>query len=165
MSPQSNTFEKSLILFFGKFSESPLFFDKIVFRVKFKLDPIMENKGNFASHLTPKEGNSSFSPCPLLSVIRANEFGMIVESNRAFEIGEAMNLGFHVSRCPGYDSDSCFLCAESVVVDSQPLHCFNDERFRVTLLYSKISARDRAAIISLSDQPRRKMKHSSLGLN
>ena len=125
----------------------------------------MENKGNFASHFTPEEGASSFSPCPLVSVIRANEFGMIVESNRAFEIGEAMNLGFHVSRWPGHENGSLFLSAESVVVDSQPLHCLNDERFRVTLLYSKISARDRAVIILLSDQPRRRMKHSSLGLN
>ncbi len=55
--------------------------------------------------------------CPLLNVIGASEFGVVLESERAFDIGSALTIGFHVdSRIQkgNNDRNSSFISAETV---------------------------------------------------
>lgn len=108
----------------------------------------MEEETQSLDHLAPRLG-SSLSQCPVLKVIRAHEFGLVVESNRSFDIGEAITIGFHVPRNKGASS---FISAESLVVESERSWSHNrgDYKHRVTLLFSKINEEDRASLMSLS---------------
>ena len=108
----------------------------------------MEEETQSFDHLAPRLG-SSLPQCPVLKVIRAHEFGLVVESNRPFDVGEAITIGFHVPRDGGASS---FLSAESLVVESRRSwsHRRGDYEHRVTLLFSKINEEDRASLMSLS---------------
>ena len=108
----------------------------------------MEEETQSLDHLAPRSG-SALPQCPVLKVIRAHEFGLVVESNRPFDVGEAITIGFHV---PGSDGRSTFISAESLVVESRRSwsHRRGDYEHRVTLLFSKINDEDRASLMSLS---------------
>ena len=92
-----------------------------------------------------------FPQCPVLNVIRAHECGLVVESNRSFDVGEAVTLGFHVPNSESPDDRGCFISAESLVVESRRSwsRSRGDFRHRVTLLFSKIAAEDRDRLIDL----------------
>lgn len=116
-------------------------------------------------HLVDNSPRSNVSPCPVRQIIRANEFGIVIESNRDFEVGESISLGFHLSSAKSKRS-SQFICAEALVVDSQKLLLAQDGRsFRVTLLFSDISHEDRAKLIKVSRAASNPERQSSMGLN
>ena len=108
----------------------------------------MEEETPTLNHLTPRLG-SALPQCPVLKVIRAHEFGLVVESNRSFDVGEAITIGFHV---PRGNASSTFISAESLVVESRRSWSDRrgDYRYRVTLLFSEINEEDRASLMSLS---------------
>ena len=92
--------------------------------------------------------NQSLPSCPIQNVIRANEFGMVIESDRSFDVGEAMSIGFHV---PDGRRDGQFIMAEALVVESQKLRLIQDrDAFRVTILFSQISHEDRTRLIEMT---------------
>jgi hypothetical protein len=98
-----------------------------------------------------------------LKVLRANEFGIIVESNRGFDVGEEMTIGFHVSNG---DEGSSFISAESLVVESErSVFCRGRIHHRVTLLFSNIATADRERLIALSKSVPMASRVRSMGLN
>lgn len=99
--------------------------------------------------------SSQTERCPLLNVIGASEYGVVLESQRGFDVGSALTIGFHVdSQMPdqGSGRNSSFISAESVVVESHP-EVANDGSlvYRVTLMFSEISARDRGLLVRASE--------------
>jgi len=92
----------------------------------------------------------SFSDdCPFRHVLSVCENGMVVESRRAFEVGSAITLGFHVTSEEG--DQSWFVSADSIVVDSRPELVRDGEvTVRVTLLFSRISRKDHSLLLRLS---------------
>lgn len=87
--------------------------------------------------------------CPFLNVLSASENGVVVESQRAFDVGAAVTIGFHVVQSAGRSSS--FISAESIVVDSQPEVSRKGEVvFRVTLMFSDISPEDRHLLMQIS---------------
>ena len=121
-----------------------------------------KEKSNGPDRLSSRTG-CELSSFPVLNVVRANEYGMVVESSRSFDVGEAMNIGFHVSR----GNESTFISAESVVVDSRVAMSDRGEfRHRVTLLFCDIAAEDRARLIDFSESlPVSEIPHPGVGLN
>ncbi len=105
----------------------------------------------------------SLPPCPVLRVLRANEFGLVIESNRAFDIGEAFTIGFHLTQ----SRESTFVSAESLVVDSRIMACDRGEfRHRVTLLFVDIAPGDRARLLAFSQRlPLPESSTPEFGLN
>ena len=96
---------------------------------------------------TPEvEGGGRFSPeesrCPVITVLSANEHGVVIESRKAFESGATIALGLHVAIPDAGQSE--FIAAEVIVVGSEPAVSTNGERvFRVTMIFSDISRQDR----------------------
>lgn len=100
--------------------------------------------------------------CPIQEVIRANEYGMIIESDRSFDVGETMSIGFHLPS--DQPRSQQFIMAEALVVESQKLRMVTDrEAFRVTVLFSQISHQDRSKLIEVTRT--RPAKQKSIGLN
>gem|GEM_PF-3120497 len=132
-------------------------------------------------HSTPKEPASgrSSSPghqqgCPLLQVVGLNEYGVVLESQRSFDVGSALTIGFHVESPLRKNSDkrrtSSFISAEAIVVESQ----YGTGRdgssvFRVTLMFSDISSEDRSWLMRASAKgfqtARSRMSGPRFGLN
>jgi len=88
--------------------------------------------------------------CPFLNVVAASENGVVVESQRGFDIGSMIAIGFHVT---GDSSrNSSFISADSMVVDSHPgVSRSGSPVFRITLMFSNISAEDRSLLVKLSE--------------
>jgi len=92
--------------------------------------------------------SSTLPECPVLKVLRANKYGLVVESNRSFDIGEEITIGFHVSNI---NDPSHFISAESLVVESRRILSIRGEFcHRVTLLFSDIAPEDQDLLIKLS---------------
>ncbi len=93
--------------------------------------------------------------CPLLNVIGASEYGVVLESQRGFDVGSALTIGFHVdSQIPdqGASRNSSFISAESVVVESHPEVATDGSLvYRITLMFSEISTRDRSLLVRASE--------------
>jgi len=93
--------------------------------------------------------------CPLLNVIGASEFGVVLESERGFDIGSALTIGFHVdSRVQNGNNDrnSSFISAESIVVESHPEVTTDGSLiYRVTLMFSEIASKDRNLLVRESE--------------
>ena len=86
--------------------------------------------------------------CPLLNVVGASEYGVVLESQKGFDVGSALTIGFHVD---GRNSSS-FISAESIVVESHPEVVADGSLvYRVTLLFSNISAEDRRTLVNASE--------------
>ena len=108
----------------------------------------MSKDFNFSSPSKFSIRNQSLPSCPIQNVIRANEFGMIIESDRSFEVGEVMSIGFHL---PSGRRDGQFIVAEALVVESEKLRLVQDrDAFRVTVLFSEISHEDRSRLIEVT---------------
>lgn len=109
----------------------------------------------------------STTACLIRNVIRANEIGMIVESSCAFDVGSSMSFGFHVSTLnQDRHRDSEFIYAEGLVVDSQKLLLTTDrESYRITVLYSDISNKDRSRLIKFTRSTKISSRMSNIGLN
>lgn len=93
--------------------------------------------------------------CPLRRVLAVNEHGMVVESQRGFEVGSAMVLGCHVeAKASVPRTTGAFVSAETIVVESLPLTGGGrngQSCFQVTFLFSEISREDREMLVNLSD--------------
>jgi len=93
--------------------------------------------------------------CPLRRVLAVNEHGIVVESQRGFEVGSAMVLGCHVEVSASASRPAgAFVSAETIVVESCPLKAggrSEEERFQVTFLFGEISREDREMLVNLSD--------------
>lgn len=91
--------------------------------------------------------------CPLLQVVSASENGVVVESQRDFEVGSSLTLGFHVTGLSEIrQRDSSFISADTVVVESLPV--VNEAGrlvFRVSLLFADISREDRRLLLRISE--------------
>lgn len=117
----------------------------------------MEKEFNNQQYLSSRS-NQGLSRCPVLKILRTNEIGMVVESNRSFDIGHEMTIGFHVS--------NEFISAESLVVGSErQMSGRGDFRHRVTLLFSNVDAADRERLMALSNLLPAKFRSRSRGLN
>ena len=118
---------------------------------------------NLSDAITPRK-SSSLPRCPVLKVLRANKFGLIIESNRSFDVGEEMTIGFHVANP---DKTSSFISADSLVVDSQRCSGIRGNlRHRVTLLFSQIGSEDCAKLINLAQSTKMgRRTRGSWGLN
>ena len=113
-----------------------------------KRDLNMEQDTTNSPDQLSSRSSSSLPECPVLKVLRANKYGLVVESNRSFEIGEEMTIGFHVSNV---NDPSHFISAESLVVESQRILSIRGEFcHRVTLLFSDIAPEDQERLIMLS---------------
>ncbi len=99
--------------------------------------------------------SSQEQECPLLNVIGASEFGVVLESERAFDIGSALTIGFHVdSRIQkgNNDRNSSFISAETIVVESLPeVATDGNPIYRVTLMFSEIASKDRSLLVRASE--------------
>jgi hypothetical protein len=117
------------------------------------------NKDNylaFGSRIDPLD-------CPLLKVLKTNEYGMEVEASRSFDVGEEMRLGFHL--CNSVDGSS-FISADSLVVKSERMRSeFGNLCHRVTLLFSNIGVHDRERLIALSEELTDIPRIDKIGLN
>ena len=93
--------------------------------------------------------------CPLRRVLAVNEHGIVVESQRGFEVGSAMVIGCHVEgKTSSARAAGSFVSAETIVVESLPLTGRGQEperHFQVTFLFSEISREDREMLVNLSD--------------
>lgn len=122
----------------------------------------MENEQIYQTHLSSRSG-PELPRCPFLKVVRTNEFGMVVESQRSFEIGEEMTIGFHVS---GESAGNSFISAESLVVGSErQISDRGDFLHRVTLLFSNVASADRERLIALSKSWKANFSSPCTGLN
>ena len=88
-----------------------------------------------------------------MQVVGASEYGVVLQSQRGFDVGSALNIGFHVSSDSGKSSrSSSFISAETIVVESHP-EVAADGRlvYRVTVLFSNISSKDRSLLVKASE--------------
>ncbi|NNE92939.1 MAG: hypothetical protein HKN23_14945 [Verrucomicrobiales bacterium] len=86
---------------------------------------------------------------PPFQVIGANEHGIVLESQREFEVGSSVAIGFHVES-PDQSDKSQFISAESIVVDSRPAMKRGGAVHQVTMLFSEIDCEDRNLLLQLS---------------
>ncbi|MDF1815147.1 MAG: hypothetical protein P1V20_23290 [Verrucomicrobiales bacterium] len=122
----------------------------------------MEKESKYGPYLSSRSG-SPLAKCPVLKVLRTNEFGMVVEANRSFDIGEEMTIGFHVSNSSG---GSSFISADSLVVDSERAWSDRgDFHHRVTLLFSNVDSADRERLMALSKSMPDQFRCRTMGLN
>ncbi len=100
-------------------------------------------------------GEESVHECPLRRVLAVNEHGMVVESQRGFEVGSTMVLGCHVEvKASVPRTAGAFVSAETIVVESRPLTGggrTDEGSFQVTFLFCDISREDREMLVKLSD--------------
>lgn len=118
---------------------------------------------------TERNQTSNAQSCPFLNVVGASEFGLVMESKRDFETGATLSIGLHVdafSECG--QRASHFISAESIVVESHP-EVAADGRlvYRITLLFSEISEKDRYRLLKASEcfEQRSAPKEEHIGLN
>lgn len=122
----------------------------------------MEKDSKNVPYLSPRSGGS-LSKCPLVKVLRTSEYGLVVESNRSFDIGEEMTIGFHVS---SPEEGSSFISADSLVVGSERhLSDRGDFRHQITLLFSSIASGDRAQLMEMVESMPKVTRSNAFGLN
>ncbi len=101
--------------------------------------------------------------CPLVKVLKTNEYGMEVEASRSFDVGEEMTLGFYLSNP---QEGSSFIRADSLVVKSERIRSdLGTPSHLVTLLFSNIGVHDRVRLIALSAELANLPRIGEIGLN
>ncbi len=94
--------------------------------------------------------SASGESCPFLNVVAACENGIVVESQRGFDVGSVVAIGFHVNR--NASRSSSFISADTMVVDSHPgVSRTGSPVFRVTLMFANISSEDRDLLMEISN--------------
>ena len=86
---------------------------------------------------------------PLFEVLAAYEHGMVIETDRDFDVGSAVELGFQLGNSSSRHGG--FVSAETIVVESR-LRVSKGGLLvhRVTLLFSAISRRDHLLLLDYS---------------
>lgn len=85
----------------------------------------------------------------MIEVLGANEHGMIIETDRGFDVGSSVELGFQLGNSPSRRGE--FVSAETIVVESRPQVSERGSLVhRVTLLFSAISRHDHDILLDYS---------------
>ena len=85
----------------------------------------------------------------MIEVVGASEHGMVIETDRGFDVGSSVELGFQLDNSPS--RHGAFVSAQTLVVESRPQVSERGSLVhRVTLLFSEISRRDHDILLDYS---------------
>ena len=112
------------------------------------------NSGSIFTLMQPSDSylpSSEFSPRnasrPPFQLVRVNEHGIVLESERNFDIGTTMALGFHVN-VDSRSEKSRFISVEAILVESKPRVTRSGQLVQeITLLFSEIDRKDRETLL------------------
>lgn len=100
------------------------------------------------SHYPSSEFCSEIASRPPFQLLRVNEHGIVLESQRSFEIGTTIALGFHVN-CDSRSGKSRFISVEAILVGSKPRVTRSGQLVQeITLLFSEIDRKDRDVLLN-----------------
>jgi hypothetical protein len=106
------------------------------------------------SHFPSSDISSRNASQPPFQVVQSNEHGLVLESQRSFEIGSTIAMGFHVD-CHSRHGKSRFISVEAMVVGSSPKVTRKGQLcMEVTLLFSEIDREDREVLLRASSLSR-----------